>query len=464
MKDLTTLHHRAKTSLGFVGVMGLGVWFWLMSGVSHAQAPALPPMSPESQLGQALFFDPTLSNPKGLSCSECHSPTAGWTYSVSEIIQMFGPVPGAVIGRFGNRRPPTLGYAAYMQAGPPTLIPGLPLYAGGFFYDGRAATLGDQASFPIQNPNEMNNTPAGVVQAVASGKNAAMFQRVYGVSISSLPVSTGFADVVDAIVAYEQADVVSPFNSKYDQYLAGQVQLSSQEMAGLQLFTGSTTGRPGGTPTPKQANCFVCHSIPTTAGAGPDLFTGSVFLNTGVPKNPNNPYYGQTNPISDPQGYNPLGFNYIDLGLGDFLYPENQSLPAGNTGKGSNGKGDFLAINGLFKTPTLRNVDLRPNPSFVKCYGHNGFFKSLAQIVHFYNTRNLTTCPGEVIDFTKANPYAHLKGMPLWPPPESPSAATLVNPTGAANGLLGNLGLSPQDEANLVAFMRTLSDQPTSSP
>jgi cytochrome c peroxidase len=416
------------------------------------------------RLGQALFHDPTLSNPKGVSCSECHFAQAGWTYSDSEINLLFGPVPGAVINRFGNRRPPTVAYAAFLPSGPPAPIPNLGFYVGGFFYDGRAATLADQAPAPLQGPNEMNNTPRGVVAAVASGNNAELFEQAFGANINSLSVDTAFSDIVDALVAYEHSTAVSPFNSKYDRYLAGETELSQQELAGLQLFTGSTTGRPGGPATQKQANCVTCHSIPATVGETPDLFTGGVFLNTGIPKNPNNPYYKQTSASADPQGYNPLGGAYIDYGLGDFLYPDQNTLPSGNIGAGSNGKGDFLAINGTFKTPTVRNVDLRPDANFVKCYGHNGFFKSLPQIVHFYNTRNLTTVPGEVIDFTKPKPYAGLKGRPLWPAPEYPSATTLVNPKGLRSGLIGNLGLTAEDEANLVAFLKTLSDEPAPAP
>ena len=60
----------------------------------------------------------------------------------------------------------------------------------------------------------------------------------------------------------------------------------------------------------------------------------------------------------------------------------------------------------------------------------------------------------------KANPYAGLKGKPLWPTPENPWPESLVNPSGARTGLIGNLGLSPQDEQNLVAFLTTLSDAP----
>jgi cytochrome c peroxidase len=53
-----------------------------------------------------------------------------------------------------------------------------------------------------------------------------------------------------------------------------------------------------------------------------------------------------------------------------------------------------------FQVPTLRNVDKRPYPNFVKAHGHNGYFKSLKSIVHFYNTRDVlrrcgTNDPGE---------------------------------------------------------------------
>lgn len=415
-----------------------------------------------AQLGQALFNDTTLSNPAGVSCATCHTQAAGWTNGNSNVNLNLGPVPGAVAGRFGNRRPPTISYAAFMTVGPPVFVPAFFSYAGGFFYDGRAATLLAQASAPIQNPNEMNNTPAGVVQAIAKGPNARLFQEAFGVSITSLTVDTAFADVTEAITAFENSPVVSPFNSKYDFYIENQAQLTPQQLAGLQLFTGSTTGRPGGPATARNAQCAVCHTVQTTAGVAPDLFTSDEFVNTGVPRNPNNPYYKQTDANADPDGYNPLGNAYIDYGLGDFLYPQ-AGLPSGNAGAASNGQGDYLSINGAFKTPTLRNVDTRPNPNFVKCYGHNGFFKSLQQIVHFYNTRNLTTAPGEVIDFTKPNPYANLRGTPLWPPPENLNPATLANANGSpgsAGGLVGNLGLSPQDEANLVAFLQALSDAP----
>jgi cytochrome c peroxidase len=275
-----------------------------------------------------------------------------------------------------------------------------------------------------------------------------------------LPPLQVYLLISQAIAAYESTSEVSPFNSKYDAFVAGKVELTASELNGLRLVTGSMTGRPGGPPSPKNAFCVLCHGIPSDPKSGPDLWTNSCYANIGVPRNPKNPYYTQTNTKTNPLGYNPLGAAYVDLGLGGILYPANQ-LPPGNLGPGNNGQGDFLAINGTFKAPTLRNVDKRPAAGFVKAYMHNGVFKSLEQVVHFYNTRNLTTQPGEAIDFTRPNPYAGLVGKPLWPTPELPSPVTLQNASGAlgsVNAQVGNLGLTPQEEADIVAFLGTLSD------
>jgi hypothetical protein len=209
--------------------------------------------------------------------------------------------------------------------------------------------------------------------------------------------------------------------------------------------------------------------VPSVPSATPDLWTSTCYQNIGVPRNPDNPFYRQTDAVSNPDGYNPLGRGFVDYGLGRTFYAA-LGLPAGNVGPGSDGRGDFLGVNGTFKAPSLRNVDRRARSGFVKAYMHNGVFKSLEQVVHFYNTRNLTTYPGEVIDFTRTRPYAGLRGRPLWGEPEYPSIDTLVNPEGALGMLpgtgpggestaqVGNLGLTAQEEADIVAFLRTLSD------
>jgi cytochrome c peroxidase len=90
-------------------------------------------------------------------------------------------------------------------------------------------------------------------------------------------------------------------------------------------------------------------------------------------------------------------------------------------------------------------VDLRPDPLFVKAYGHNGYFKSLESLVHFYNTRD--TLPRCVDPFT-----AELTALSLgcWPEPE---IGVNVN-----TKELGKLNLTADQEAAIVAFLKTLSD------
>jgi cytochrome c peroxidase len=308
------------------------------------------------------------------------------------------------------------------------------------------------------------------VSKIESGPSADAFQQAYGPNVLQETTDTIYGLMAQAIVAYENSAEVSPFSSKYDAYEAGLVQLSPMELEGLRIATGSLSGRPGGIPFRVNAHCVECHGIPSTKGDGPDLWTNSCYANLGAPRNPNNPYYKETNPKTDPVGYNPLGSAYIDFGLGDFLYPYN-NLPVADLDQD-----DPLAIDGTFKTPTLRNVDKRPYPGFVKCYMHNGCFKSLQEVVHFYNTRNLTTYPGEIINFTLPNPYAGLQGYPLWPHPEWPSPISMVNPAGVSGSgsdgdgtndeQIGNIGLSSYEEQCIVAFLQTLTDgyfQPSST-
>jgi cytochrome c peroxidase len=97
--------------------------------------------------------------------------------------------------------------------------------------------------------------------------------------------------------------------------------------------------------------------------------------------------------------------------------------------------------NGRFQVPTLRNVDQRPYPEFVKAYGHNGYFKSLKEIVHFYNSRDL-------LPRCKAGDTG--EKISCWPPPE-----TTVNMN---TKTVGHLGLTGDEEDALVAFLKTLTD------
>jgi cytochrome c peroxidase len=145
-----------------------------------------------------------------------------------------------------------------------------------------------------------------------------------------------------------------------------------------------------------------------------------------VPRNPENPFY------NEPE-FNPAGDGYVDTGLGGFLQNriEWEQYASDNLGKQ--------------KVPTLRNVDKRPSEDFVKAYGHNGYFKSLKGIVHFYNTRDVKPqCPDP---FTTE---ADALQQDCWPAPE---VAVNVN-----EEELGNLHMTDEQEDALVAFLKTLSD------
>jgi len=147
-----------------------------------------------------------------------------------------------------------------------------------------------------------------------------------------------------------------------------------------------------------KGNCVVCHKITPDPESGKILFTDHSYENIGVPKNPNNPYY------TIPTAFNAAGAGYIDPGLGGFLNDHK--------------------YDGMFKTPTLRNSAISAP------YFHNGYFNSLEEVVHFYNMRDSVGAgfaPAEV-----SSTVDHL--------------------------FTGKLHLTSQEELDIVAFLKTLTD------
>jgi len=346
-------------------------------------------LSPPEKLGKFLFFDTNLSDPPGQSCATCHAPGVGYTGPTQAINAAGAVYEGAVPGRFGNRKPPTAAYAGDS----PILYydPENEVWVGGMFWDGRATgwVLGDplaeQAQGPFLNPLEQNNaSPQVVIDKVLVSSYKDLFLQVCSDS------ATYYECIGRAIAAYERSKEVNKFTSKYDYWLKGKAKLTSQEQLGLKLFMG-------------EAKCANCHV--------PPLFTDFTYDNLGVPRNPLNPFYQEL-------AWNPAGEAWVDAGLGGFLksagYDETVWGPEW----------------GKQKVPTLRNVALAPTKHFIKAYGHNGYFKSLWEIVHFYNTRDV---PGAG-----------------WPAPE---VSATVNTTE-----MGNLGLNRGEELAIVAFLKTLSD------
>jgi cytochrome c peroxidase len=371
------------------------------------------PLTPKEQLGKSLFFD-KLSDPDSMACAVCHGPEVGFTGPTPGINKHGAVYRGAVPQRFGNRKPPSAAYATLSPVFHYDTEEGV--FVGGNFWDGRATgehlgnPAADQALGPFLNPVEQNNpSKRAVLEQVAASKYAELWAEVWGEPISyetQADVDKNYDRIGLAIQAYEASSEVNQFSSKYDYYLKGMAELTEQEALGLELFND-----------PAKGNCAACHPSEEGSSGEPPLFTDFTFDNLGVPKNPENPFYEMDEVyLDDGSPINPEGAAWIDPGLGGFLEtrPEYADQAGENMGK--------------HKVPTLRNVDKRPGQGFPKAYMHNGVFKSLKEVVHFYNTRDVAD----------------------WPPPE---VSENVN-----TDELGNLGLSPEEEDAIVAFMKTLSD------
>ncbi|MDD5717231.1 MAG: cytochrome c peroxidase [Sulfuricurvum sp.] len=335
-------------------------------------------------LGEELFFDTNLSEPAGQSCASCHSFTSG----LADPDSHFSTSEGVISGQFGTRNTPSAAYAAYAPPFTYDLVEGL--YSGGQFLDGRASMLEDQAKGPPLNPVEMHNPNKETFMAkIEAAPYASKFKTLFGLNVFN-DTEAAYEKVARAIAAFERIKRFSPFSSKFDAYVQGKAVLTSQELEGLTLFEG-------------KGRCVACHPSRPTSDGTPGLFTDFTYDNLGVPKNRTIPAYAADE-------------NFTDIGL------------AGNLQVIADGRS--TANRGKFKVSTLRNVALT-GP-----YMHNGVFKTLKEVVSFYNTRDTN--------------------QTRWGSAEIPET---VNHTE-----LGNLGLSDAEEDAIVAFLMTLTDGYSSNP
>ncbi len=391
----------------YVICMGVGLLLLASTTFPTSAAPpnTTPPLTPIEQLGKLIFFDTTLSEPSGQACADCHAPEVGFTGPLIEINSNGSVYEGANPGLFGNRKPPSAAYAGYSPA--LHYDEAEDVWIGGLFWDGRAtgwelgSPLAEQAQGPFLNALEQSLPHAvGVCNRIEEGDYAEFFEEVFGSDSLDCGhhVAHTYELIARAIAAYETSPEVNPFSSKYDYYLAGMVELSAEEMLGLELFNG-------------KALCAECHPSELGPNGEAPLFTDFTYDNLGVPANPANPFYAM------PSEHNPAGADWVDEGLGGFLrkvgYPAEVYEP----------------LLGAQRVPILRNVGLRPSEDFVKAYTHNGYFKSLEDVVHFYNMRDVSD---------------------EWPDAEIAGTVNMEE--------LGDLGLTAEEEAALVAFMETLSD------
>jgi cytochrome c peroxidase len=428
------------------------------------------PNSAKSILGKVMIYDRNLSVNGLVACATCHTPQEGFTGGVSLFNSTTVSFPGAIGDRASGRKPMAYSYAPFAPV--QFYRASTNDFVGGNFWDERATGLvtgnpaADQALGPPLNPVEMANPDAAcVAYHLSQSAYRSLFEQVWGAqsfaitfpadtaqlcaqpagsttSASSAVVPLSSADRAQAITTfdnmglamanYESGPDVSPFSSKYDFVQAGKATLTDTEQEGFQLFTG-------------QANCSQCHALTGNTGLGTQpflysttqpLFTDFTAVNLGIPQNTEIPYHTENAP--DAYGYvaNPEGPAYRDDGVGAILAASSNP--------------DYVALApqfiGTFQVGTLRNVAKRPRATLVKGYMHNGYFKTLDEVVHFYNTRDvLPSCPASL-----GTAIGGAVGHTCWPTPEVP---TNVNHTQT-----GNLGLTDDQELAIVAFLQTLTD------
>jgi cytochrome c peroxidase len=200
-------------------------------GLPPLPIPEDNPMTAEKvELGKLLYFDKRLSADGTVSCATCHDPQMAWTEHK--------PTSEGIGGQFGGVNSPTVINSAY---------------ATSQFWDGRAATLEEQALGPIENPIEMGHSlPEMIGQLNELEGYKERFQKVFGTDVTE-------EGIAKAIAAFERT--VLSGNSPYDKFMAGDEDaLTEAQKRGMELF--NNTG------------CADCHT--------PPLFSSYEFYNAGV--------------------------------------------------------------------------------------------------------------------------------------------------------------------------------------
>jgi len=428
-------------------------------------------------LGKIEMYDKNLSVNRNEACAFCHMPYTGFSGPISSLNATVVAYPGSVHYRFGKRKPQGYTYSPYY----PVLQYNRAQndFYGGNFWDLRATGYrtqspdAEQAQGPPHDTQEMGfPDTACVIYRIAKGSYAGIFTTVWGTQALSIgwpaqvekvcntpggafgtnlaplelkPEDRGKADAAYdqyglSMSAYEHSPDISPFSSKFDAALASPDKkvLNAEEQVGWALFRGKAkcnTCHLDGTQNSFQKSSGGSNAAGNAADAAP-LFTDFTSSNLGVPRNPQNPFYYQNKP--DGYGFtpNPQGSSFIDFGVGLFLSGQSGDLPESEWARFAKN------FNGKMQVTSLRNVDMRPHATFVKSYMHNGYLKSLKEVVHFYNTRDVYKAKGGTCP-------AGREKLTCWPAPE---VAENVDTT------IGNLGLTDKEEDQIVAFLRTLTD------
>ena len=378
-------------------------------GGSAAPSPTPPiveaGLSQAARLGELIFKDQSLSASGKQSCATCHSPdnAHGPTNNLSA---QLGGANGDVQGfraapslRYLNQNPAFF----FAKDGTPT---------GGIDRDGRAQSLAEQAERPFLAPHEMANaSKQEVIDRLKKAPYVEQFRAQFGAAILD-NAEQAFGRMTFALQKYQLEDAeFHPFDSKYDQFLAGKVKLSDQELRGLALFND-----------PAKGNCIGCHTSARGADGAAPLFTDFTFDNLGVPRNK------KLAATADP--------SYFDLGL---CGPDRTDLAA---------RADLC---GAFKVPTLRNVATR------QTFFHNGAFDNLKDVVAFYVRRD--TNPEEWYPTGADGVVQKFNDLP---PQYRKNVNTTEVPYNRQPGMAP--ALSPGEIDDVVKFLGTLTDGYKTNP
>ncbi len=481
-------------------------------------AYALDKSEPDYDLklfGKYVFFD-KISEPAGvMGCVTCHTPETGGTNGDSDVNLHQVAITGANPATVGSLKPPSNAYASLVPELFDCGLGGVRVngigFCGGNFWNGRAEGIAaalpggtkhigdevfqgrpwsdpvrayaayfgptsDQALNPFVNPVEQNNASRqAVCEHVEHAPYLDLYEMAWGepIDCSDTPVAIhgddvdgelaydiSFKRIALAIGAWQHSAELNSFSSKRDRALR-------QELACIDGGQGEFAA---------YYDPWVCAAepadnwgkFPLVGFTEQENYGHDLFYNTNFPpipgRSPPHPELPVTNcsfcHLSDENHPDGTGLfeRYADDSYHNIGIPVNPELPA-DPDPGISGHAELAPPDsaGGFRIPTLRNVDKRPYDCFVKAYGHNGWFKSLESIVHFYNTsQSLPRCE-TVIAYP--GPYTEQEALAndCWPQAEWPA-------TVATSLLLGRIGMTPDQEAAVVAYLKTLTDRETVQP
>jgi cytochrome c peroxidase len=491
--DLDSEINRILRELDVIEGRALARWHALTPPILRGQPP-VPQNTGTSHietLGELMLFDRNMSPNRNQACNFCHMPYAGFSGPIPSVNLTMVAYPGTAHFRAGKRTAQRHPYSPFFPVLQYNQTQGL--FFGGNFWDSRATGFllrnpdAEQAQSPPVDTQEMGfPDTACVAFRLSQAVYRPLFELVWGAGsldikfpqdtericatpggasvfgTNTMPIDLTPEERTEAnnvygqwgrsIDSYEQSVEVSAFSSKFDAFLKGTYTLTADEMAGFQLFNG-------------KGNCNSCHvdgrgttlkpgQTDTSSAASVDpRFTCFGSANEGLPLNPRIAFYYQTTPDSFGFIPNPYGFGYRDLGLGTFLRSGFGSGPNPN----STWTQFAPSVDGQMQVSSARNVAMTPpqcptteagsTPYFQKEFFHNGYIKSLKQLVHFYNTRDVYP-----FNVTSGHcPAGTIERVTCWPVPE-------VNNPNIIDMTTGKLGLTDKEENQIVSFLQTLTD------